>query len=885
MKTQNGVRSEAPHATETVPQSHWDWWGWIVFNATVFVAAACIMSVEILSTRLVARYLGSSLYTWTSAIGVVLAGISLGNYVGGRFADRFHPKRTLSLLFMISSLTCVTIPMMNNWIGTWGVLDTLAWPTRIFLHFVLAFLLPSTMLGTMSPVVAKMALNMGLNTGRTIGTIYAWGSIGSIVGTFVTGFFLVAWLGTERAILLVAGVLALVGIFYGYRSWVPYAWTGTYTVAMLCALGSWSWAQPFASVLGLRDTDADTIVFKADSQYQRVVVKKMGANQRKMVLDKLMHSQVNMADPLDLKYEYEAIYAEVIRKHHPTNDPITAMVIGGGGYVFPHYLEVAYPGSYIEVTEIDPVVTRAAFEAFGLPKESSIHSYDMDARNRVADLIREKRAGKPVPTFDYILGDAFSDFSVPYHLTTLEFNQLLNELLSNEGVYMLNLIDMLASGRFLGAVLNTCRQVFPHVYVFAAGETSERNTFIVINAKRSLNLEGIADSIRAKSHLPAVQLNEASLGRLAEINGDIVLTDDYAPVENLLTEVVHAYSRSNAEEKSFFAEIQLLFQRGDFDGVIERCRKVLERNPSANGVHFLLGSALVRQDKFDLAIKEYRAELQVDPSHMQSHIDLGRTLEKLGDINAAVQEYRSALKINPTDSGVRCDLADALLKLGKEAEAEKEYRETMRRSAHYVRAYTGLGNLLYKKGEMEASISVRQQALKLDPDNAVLHNDLGRALAASGDVTVAVDAFSRAIDLKPASANYRANLGFAFEQLGRELEAIVQYRESLRLNAKNLPVINALAKLLSTSSDDTVRDGNQAVYWAERLCDLIGQQHPEGLDTLASAYAEAGRFPEAVDTARRAINSAKKMKMEDLANGIRERLALYQAGQAYRNSP
>ena len=159
------------------------WLKWIIFNATVAVAAACIMGVEILSTRLVARYLGASLYTWTSAIGVVLAGIALGNYIGGRLADRCRPRPTLSLLFIGASLLVAFIPMVSQGLGEWSGLDHFSWPTHIFLHFLLVFLLPATLLGTMSPVVAKMALDVGLGAGRTIGTIYAWSSIGSIAGT------------------------------------------------------------------------------------------------------------------------------------------------------------------------------------------------------------------------------------------------------------------------------------------------------------------------------------------------------------------------------------------------------------------------------------------------------------------------------------------------------------------------------------------------------------------------------------------------------------------------------------------------------------------------------------------------------------------------------
>ena len=134
-------------------------------------------------------------------------------------------------------------------------------------------------------------------------------------------------------------------------------------------------------------------MFDKDSQYQRVVVEKTSPNTRTMKLDKLAHSYVNLADPLDMQYEYEAIYAEVMKRCQTGNKPLTAMMIGGGGYVFPRYLEITYPGSYIEVSELDPVVTQAAIEAFGLPKDSPIHSYPMDGRNRVADLIRQKRAG------------------------------------------------------------------------------------------------------------------------------------------------------------------------------------------------------------------------------------------------------------------------------------------------------------------------------------------------------------------------------------------------------------------------------------------------------------------------------------------------------------
>jgi len=370
------------------------WGRWIALNATVFVAAACIMTVEILSTRLAARYVGSSLYTWTSAIGVVLAGIALGNYAGGRLADRFHARRTLALLFVLASLACATIPAVNAALGQWTVLHERAWPTRVFLHFALAFLPPATVLGTMSPIVAKMALDLGLGPGRTLGTIYASGSIGSIVGTFASGFFLVAELGTEAAVLAVAGVLGAVGLAFGHRSWVPYAWTASFAAALLSAFSPWSGAEAAASALGLRDPLASSAVFLRDSHYQRVIVHEPAPGQRTLLLDKLVHGTVNHDDPQDFGFGYGAIYAEVVRRCAPDGEPLAALVVGGGAYVVPRFVERAYPGSYVEVAEIDPVVTEAAFAALELPRDTTVRRFDMDARNRVADLLRAKRAGR-----------------------------------------------------------------------------------------------------------------------------------------------------------------------------------------------------------------------------------------------------------------------------------------------------------------------------------------------------------------------------------------------------------------------------------------------------------------------------------------------------------
>lgn len=176
---------------------------------TVFVSCACVMVVELIAGRIIAPFLGSSLYTWTSVIGVVLAGITIGNYLGGWVADRYRPARALILIFALASVSCLAVLAINESVGRWMAMDRLAWPLRILVHVSAVFLTPSLILGLISPVVAKMALDRGCRLGRTLGNIYACGAAGSILGTFLTGYYLIAVMPVTEIVWSVAAVMML----------------------------------------------------------------------------------------------------------------------------------------------------------------------------------------------------------------------------------------------------------------------------------------------------------------------------------------------------------------------------------------------------------------------------------------------------------------------------------------------------------------------------------------------------------------------------------------------------------------------------------------------------------------------------------------------------
>jgi predicted membrane-bound spermidine synthase len=387
---------------------------------TVFISSFCIMVIELVAGRIISRHLGSSLYTWTSVIGIVLAGIALGNYVGGRIADRRRATPTLALLFLVASITCVSITVLNHQVGDWVFLWSLPWSIRVGSHVAIVFLVPSVILGMISPVAAKMALDHSRETGRTIGSVYAWGVIGSIVGTFATGFYLIAAFGTAAVIWAVAGTLAVMAVLFGLQSWKTWLWSGVLAILMTLGTGPWAWSTSLGEQLLLRGQFGPDVIYVDESQYSHIRVHQISTDPdtRNLQLDKLLHSTIVMSDPLNMQYGYERIYAAITREMAEARDSLNTMTIGGGGYVFPRYIETLWPKSRTEVVEIDPAVTAAAIAAFGLDAGHDLIVHHEDGRALLRQTLEKKRRGEPISRYDFIYLDVFNDYSVPYQLSS-----------------------------------------------------------------------------------------------------------------------------------------------------------------------------------------------------------------------------------------------------------------------------------------------------------------------------------------------------------------------------------------------------------------------------------------------------------------------------------
>jgi spermidine synthase len=499
-------------------------------SGIVFVASSATLVLEIAAGRLLASYFGVSLYTWTCIIGVILAGVSLGNYLGGAVADQAGSRRTLGLVLATGGLASLFILPFTT-------IELLAlapsgWPVVVRMVLITGFLffLPSTMLGMVSPLVIKRTLTDLTRAGSVVGRIYAWSTLGSITGVFLTGFVLIPWVGTRAVIFGVGIVLvvlaAVTGEFFRQRGW-----SRAVEAAMVLLFAMTLWQIYLGDAIATwchRETGYYCIRVTSERQTD-------GHEYRVLSLDRLIHSYNSLDDPTRLYYPYIRIYAALTTYMSERSPHLRALFVGGGGYTMPRYMEAVYPDAVLEVAEIDPGVTLTAREMLGLGPTTRVVTYNRDAR----EVVEAKQGGAP---YDLIFGDAFNDYQVPYHLSTREFARSIRNLLTPDGLYLALVIDRMRGGRFMASVVRTLQDVFPHVYVLSnvAGTMAPRaKTYVVAASATALDLDRLRaipwrgpDGETRVGVLPPDAMEE-----WLRAANPVVLTDDYVPADNLMAPI------------------------------------------------------------------------------------------------------------------------------------------------------------------------------------------------------------------------------------------------------------------------------------------------------------------------------------------------------------
>ncbi|WP_448640823.1 fused MFS/spermidine synthase [Geodermatophilus sp. URMC 63] len=480
-----------------------------------FLASGAVLVLEIVGLRLIAPYVGITLQTNTAVIGLTLAAIATGAWAGGATADRRDPRQLIAPLLVAGGALVVAVLPLVRFAGS---LLTGADAGSVLLLAAVAIVVPASLLSAVPPMVVKLQLASLAETGSVVGRLSGIGTLGGIAATFVTGFLLIAVFPSSGILVGTGLVTAVAGVavFVLLRRRASGSAGRLPAALLLLAVGG-----TLLAAVAPTPCEEETAYHCA-----RVVADPERATGRVLLLDTLRHSYVDLADPTHLEFEYVQAVAAVTDATAPAGEPLSALHLGGGGLTVPRYLAAVRPGTQSRVLEVDPGVVGIDRAQLGLQTSP-------DLQVRVGDA-RVGLAAEPAGERDLVVGDAFGGLSVPWQLTTVEALELVDRALTDDGVYVANLIDHPPLA-FVRAELATMRQVWPHVLLLArapvlAGE--DGGNLVAVASARPLDTDALAAALRAQGSTWQVAPEE----EVAAFAGDAqVLTDDAAPVDQLLT--------------------------------------------------------------------------------------------------------------------------------------------------------------------------------------------------------------------------------------------------------------------------------------------------------------------------------------------------------------
>ena len=482
-------------------------------EVAVFVCGALVMIFEINGSRIVAPFLGTSTYIWTSLIGVILGSLSVGYWIGGRVADKRPNISTLaSVIFLSGGLVSVSTFTKDIVLGSIST-ASLGLEIKSLIAALLLFAPPSIAFGFVLPFATKIRLERLSESGKTVGRLYALSTIGSILGTFLAGFFLIPFVGSVRTLYLIAAALFALSIFLAplgiRRSTIVCLTFFVFAMSVNELLAVYGWQTK--RLIDIDTEYARLAVFDArDPRTQKPI--------RVIVNDPYFVQSAIFHDSDDLVFEYNRFF-HLASYFKP--DMSRALMIGGAGYSFPRDFLRAYPNATIEVVEIDPEMTSIARNEFRLTDDPRMRIIHADAR------VYLNNGGNG--NYDVIFMDAFGTlFSIPYQLTTVEAVRRMYEALSENGVVIANIGGALTDdgSKFFAAEVATFRAVFESVRIYkviANRPDSDLQNLILVGVKGN----AVTEERTADSQISTLLSNEFK----SEVNKLPVLTDDLAPVE------------------------------------------------------------------------------------------------------------------------------------------------------------------------------------------------------------------------------------------------------------------------------------------------------------------------------------------------------------------
>lgn len=482
-----------------------------ILEIVVFVCGAVVMVFELVGSRVLGPYFGTSIFVWTSLIGIILGSLSLGYYFGGKIADKKTTFEGLAFIIFLAAFGIGLSTIIKDYliiILRTGISDMML--SSVLVSIIL-FFPASFLLGMISPYAAKLKIENLDTSGSTIGNLYALSTAGSIFGTFLSGFYLIPHLGTDKLLVILSLTLIITSLLLSAKKYIKVKLLSLIIITVGgLTIGSLKFVAAGSDFLDV-DTAYNRIwIYNRVNSKEGDLVKIMGINNEN-------HSAMFLNSD-ELVNEYTKYYHLAA---HFNKDFKKTLMIGGAGYSYPKSFLATYPNATMDVVEIDPKITELAKQHFRLKDDPRLTIYHKDGRVYLNQTDNK---------YDVIFGDAFSShYSIPYQLTTKEAVQKKYNILNDNGVVILNTISSFSGdkGRFLRAEYLTYKSIFPQVYLFPVKDVKDENVVqnIILVAIKSDKIPTFSDDDS--------KLNEY-LQHLwtKEIKQDVpVLTDDFAPVD------------------------------------------------------------------------------------------------------------------------------------------------------------------------------------------------------------------------------------------------------------------------------------------------------------------------------------------------------------------
>ena len=481
-----------------------------LLEITTFIAGATGMIIELVASRILSPYLGNSNLIWTCIIGMMLAFMSLGYFIGGKLSDK-HPKRNLLSLFLLNSATFISlIPMIEIYAIEPISKINFSLPLLAIICSTITFGIPSMFLATASPFAVKLKDKDLEEIGGVSGRMSALSTIGSIVGTFLAGFVLIPKLGVKNIILLVVIVLVILSYLIYEDKDIKYTLKTIATLVILVSLvlvGKKMFLQKH-----------EDMILDTDSEYSRIWIKKFTNNSGKeyntLEVDTGYESIASGEKNLTAEY---LKYYDLFNYYQENTENV--LMIGGAAYTYPSYFLEQYKDKKIDVVEIDSKMTELAEKYFDLNTQNkNLNIYHEDGR-RYINTTQNK--------YDCILIDAFKGLNVPFQLTTEEALIQAKRNLNENGIVITNIISALdgKNANFIKYEYATYKKVFKDVKIFKV-----QNGMFNDDELKNLILVGFKGNVIEKNDEYNKYKNLLKNEVLDFSSDKNVVTDEFCPV-------------------------------------------------------------------------------------------------------------------------------------------------------------------------------------------------------------------------------------------------------------------------------------------------------------------------------------------------------------------